>query len=144
MKGAVVDLGSEATWKVISIVGTGRYFTDGELVNLYKSPLLSYLEYRAAAIYNACDTVLAPLDSFQTRFSFELDISKEDDFNLAPLSCRRDIATLGLLHRCALGKGPEHFNDFFNVSTAPRRNTRSGSRMHGRQTARGHPEQTFV
>ena len=71
-----------------------------------------------------------------TRLLFEFGISEEDalfHFNLAPLSWRRDIAMLGLLHRCALGKGPEHFKDLFNVSTAPRRNIRNGSRMHGSQ-----------
>ena len=127
MKDTVVDFVREATWKLA--------FTDGELVNLYKSQLLSYLKYRTAGIYHACDTVLAPLNSFQTRFLSMIGISKEDamfHFNLAPPSCRRNIAMLGLLHRCALGKGPEHVKDVFNVLTEPRRNSRSGSRMHGR------------
>ena len=105
-------------------------------MNLYKSELLPYLTFRTAAMHHACDTVLAPLDSFQTRFLSELGISKEDalfQFNLASLSCRWDIAMLWLLHRCALRKGLEHFHDLFKVSAAPRCNTRSGSRMHGRQ-----------
>ena len=86
-----------------SILRTARFFTDGELVNVYKSQLLSYLGYRIAAIYNACNIVLAPLDAFQRRFIRELGISDEDvlfHFNLAPLSCRRDIAMLGAIHRC--------------------------------------------
>ena len=65
MRDAVVELVSEATWKMASILRTARFFTDGELVNLYKSQLLSYLEYRTAAIYHACDTVLAHLEKFQ-------------------------------------------------------------------------------
>ena len=68
MRDAVVELVSEASWKLASILRSGRFFTDGELVTLYKSQLLSYLEYRTAAIYHACNTVLAPLDSFQDRF----------------------------------------------------------------------------
>ena len=68
MRDAVVELVSEATWKMASILRTARFFTDSELVNLYKNQLLSYLEYRTAAIFHACDTVLAQLDKFQKRF----------------------------------------------------------------------------
>ena len=50
MTDAVTELVSDATWKMASIIRTARFFTDGELVNLYKSQLLSYLEYRIAAI----------------------------------------------------------------------------------------------
>ena len=136
MSDAVTELVREAAWKMASILRTARFFTDGELVNLYKSQLLSYLEYRTAAIYHACDTVLAPLDAFQEKFLREIGISEEDslfNFNLAPLSSRRDIAMLGLIHRCVLNKGPEHFNTFFAASTQQRRNTRSASATHGKQ-----------
>lgn len=103
MKDAVKELVNDAAWKIASVIRTTRFFTDGELVNLYKSQLLSYIEYRTAAIYHACDTVLAPLDAFQQKFLRELCISEEDallHFNLQPLSSRRDIAMLGLIHRC--------------------------------------------
>ena len=66
MKDAVLEMVGEATWKMAAILRTGKFFTDGELVNLYKSQLISYVEYRTAAIYHACNTVLAPLDSFQS------------------------------------------------------------------------------
>ena len=115
MRDAVAELVGEASWKMASILRTACFFTDGELVNLYKSQLLSYLEYRTAAIYNACNTVLAPLDACQYRFLGELGISDEDALfhsNLAPLQCRRDIAMLGLIRRCVLEKGPDHFGTF--------------------------------
>ena len=35
------------------------------------------------------------------------------DFNLAPLSMRRDIALLGPLHRSAIGEGPLQFRELF-------------------------------
>ena len=38
--------------------------------------------------------------------------------NLAPLSFRRDIAMLGLIHRCALETGSSHFKTFFTASSA--------------------------
>ena len=40
---------------------------------------------------------------------------------------------LGVLHRTALGKGPVHFQQFFQLSTADRTCTRSGSVRHNRQ-----------
>ena len=68
MRDAVVELVSEAGWKMGAILRSGRFFTDAELVDLYKSQLRSYLEYRTAAIHHACESILAPLDKFQTRF----------------------------------------------------------------------------
>ena len=103
---------------------------------MYKSQLLSYLEYRTPAIYHACDSTLAPLDKFQDRYLKELGISAEDaimHFNLAPFPCRCDMAMLGVLHRTALGKCPDHFRKFFQLSGAERRCTRSGSVRHNRQ-----------
>ena len=119
-----------------SILRTARFFTDGELVNIYKRTLLSYLEYRTAAIYHACDIILAPSDKFHNKFLTEVGILAEDalfHFNLAPLTCRRDMAMLGLIHRCTLGKGPNHFKEVFKRSTAQRRNTRAGSTEHDKQ-----------
>ena len=136
MRDAVVELVSEAGWKMAAILRSGRFFTDAEFVNLYKSQLLSYLEYRTPAIYHACDSTLAPLNKFQDKFLGELGITPEDalvHFNFAPLSCRRDMAMMGLLHRAALGKGPDHFKQFFKLSTAERHCTRSGSGRHSRQ-----------
>ena len=37
MRDAVMELVNEATWKMASILRTARFFTDSELVNLYKS-----------------------------------------------------------------------------------------------------------
>ena len=74
--------------------------------------MLSYLEYRTAAIYHATRDILVRLDAIQTRFLQDAGIDELTalmQFNLAPLSTRRDIAMLGLLHRVTLGKGPPHF-----------------------------------
>ena len=127
MHDAIHEIVGEASWKMGSILRTQRYFNDAELVNLYKSKLLSYLEYRTSAIYHSCETALRPLDSFQDKFLSELAISPEDalfHFNLAPLRCRRDMAMLGIIHRCVLGRGPSHFKEFFKLDSRPRRHTR--------------------
>ena len=105
------------------------------MVHMYKAKVLSYAEYRTAAIYHACDTAISQLNRLQDSFLAELGISREDallEYNLAPLERRRDIAMLGLIHRCTLGNGPEHFRDFYKPATTPRRNTRSGCRLHSK------------
>ena len=38
-------------------------------------------------------------------------------FHLAPLSVRRDIAMLGVIHRAVLGKGPLHFREHFPLAS---------------------------
>ena len=53
------------------------------------------------------------------------------DFHLAPLSARRDMAMLGVIHRTVLGKGPGQFSKFFkrqqhsNFLVDPRTTTKS-------------------
>ena len=49
------------------------------------------------------------------------------------MTCRRDMAMLGLIYRCTLGKGPNHCKEVFKRSTAQRRNTRAGSKEHDKQ-----------
>ena len=43
------------------------------------------------------------------------------------------MAMMGVLHRAAIGKGPEHFKAFFRLSTAERHYTRSWTGRHSRQ-----------
>ena len=82
----------------------------------YKARVLSYVEYRTSAVYHATDTVLEPLDRVQTGLLGRLGVPEVEalvEFRLAPLCCRRDMAMLGVLHRAALKKGPEHLHKFF-------------------------------
>ena len=91
------------------LLRTRRFYTDADLVVLYKAHLLSYLEYRTPAIYHATRVVLGRLDAVQSRFLHDVGVNEVDalvHFRLAPLSARRDMAMLGLIHRTVLGKGP--------------------------------------
>jgi hypothetical protein len=45
------------------------------------------------------------------------DVTALMDFHLAPLSMRRDIAMLGMLHRAALGQGPPLLMEMFKRRT---------------------------
>ena len=104
---------------------------------LYKSRVLSYLEYRTPAVYHATDTVLSPLNRLQNTFLRRLGVDQVTvlmEFRLAPLATRRDIAMLGLIHRAALRKGPPHFWKFFRLEQHPRASrTRLAQRRHGGQ-----------
>jgi hypothetical protein len=100
-----------------------------DLMLLVKSHILSYLEYRTAAVYHACTTALLPLDRVLERFLRDICVNEIDalmSFNLAPLTTRRDLAMLGLIHRTVLGNGPAHFSRWFKPASAQtlRRSTR--------------------
>ena len=83
---AVMDVVQEAGWKLKMLIKTKRYYTDRELVLLYKPHLLSYLEYRTPATCHARRDVLARLDRVQTKLLSDLGISEEAalaEFNVA-------------------------------------------------------------
>jgi hypothetical protein len=68
MVDAVGELVADASWKLRTLQRTRRYYTDAELILLYKSQLLSFIEYRTSAIYHATRDVLERVDDIQTRF----------------------------------------------------------------------------
>jgi hypothetical protein len=130
MENAVRFLTGKVKWKLHMLLRSRKSFRTEDLVIQYKQQVLSYIEYRTPAIYHATKTILSRLDKLQDRFLLELGITKEAalmDFKLAPLSMRRDIAMLGILHRAATGDGPEHFREYFR--------RRSGSLMLESPTA---------
>ena len=126
---------SFASWKLRTLLRTKRFYSDADLIVLYKAHLLSYLGYRTPAIYHATRAVLRRLDAVQCNFLRDLgvdEVSALVDFKLAPLNTRRDIAMLGMIHRTVLGKGPQQFTHFFNRDPNngpklmdPRRSSRS-------------------
>ena len=122
---AVQECVNEASWRLRTLLRTQRYHTDAELLLLFKSHILSYLEYRTPAVFHACTSVLHPLDRVLQNFLRQINMSDEEallNFNVAPLSTRRDIAMLGVLHRAALRLQPCHFWQFakFDTSTLRR------------------------
>ena len=120
MGSAVSSLSGKAKWKLRMLLRAQRSFSTEDLVLQYKQQVLSYIEYRSAAIYHATSTVLNQVDKLQDNFLRDLGITREAalmDFNLAPLCMRRDIALLGLLHRSAIGEGPTQFRELFKRRT---------------------------
>ena len=103
---------------------------DTQLVQVYKSKVLQFVEYRTPAVHHAAKTTLAGIDAVQRRFLRECGLSDGEallHFNLAPLETRRDIAKLGLIHRSVLGGGPRHFTNMFLPSPP------SASQKHDKQ-----------
>ena len=100
------------------VLRTRRFHNDTEVIDLYKSHILSFIEYRTAAVAHAATSVLASVDAIQTRLLRSLGITDLEalmHFRLAPLCTRRDIAILGMIHRCVLREGPACLWKFFVV-----------------------------
>ena len=115
MAEAIATVHSDASWRLQAVLRTRRFHTVAEMFHLYKSKILSFVEYRTAAIYHACSSHLDAMDAVQRRFLRVVDVSERDallQYNLAPLSIRQDIAMLGLMHRTVLKQGPPHFQQF--------------------------------
>ena len=116
MNTAVHALIRDCSWKFKSLLRTRRFLSGEHMINLYKSRILSYIEYRTPAVYHANNSLLSALDRIQERALEVVGVSECDALlymNLAPLHMRRDIAMLGVIHRAILGRGPSHFNKFF-------------------------------
>ena len=114
MRSAAKEISKEAGWKVKSLLRCRKFYTQSELVKLYKTQVLSYIESKTAAIHHAAPSVLDTIDRVQRRFLREIGLSEIDAllrYRLAPLSARRDIAMLGLLHRASHGKAPDPLAD---------------------------------
>ena len=100
MAGCIHETVTATNLKIRTLLRTRRYYTDRELVNLYKAHILFFLEYRTSAIFHAASSTLIPLDMIQNRFLRHLGISVEDaalQLDLLPLRIRRQIASLGIL-----------------------------------------------
>ena len=111
MGNSMEELAGACRWKLEAILRTRRFNTGIKVVCLYKTHLLSFIEYRTAAIYHVCDTAPALLDDVQNKVLNAAGITNLETLNnhkLAPLSPRRDIAMLGPIHRTVLGRRLVH------------------------------------
>ena len=137
MAEAIAKLCDDANWKVRTILRTNRFYDTGETINLYKTRVLGFIEYRTSAIYHCADHLLQQLDMVQTRVCNAMGVSDEEALmkhNLAPLDTRRDVAMLGLIHRSVIGLVPEQFKTrFVRAEPVARPHGRDSLRSHGRQ-----------
>ena len=141
MSDTVTDLAQNCRWKLKAILRTSRFNTGLQLVTLYKAQLLTFIEYRTAAIYHACSSSLECLDHVQEKLLLAAGLSAIDALNvchLAPLACTRDMALLGLIHRSVLGRGPSHFGSFFQADWQAREEGRGSHRLQLVEHKDGH------
>ena len=116
MHDACRELAVEAGWRLKSLIRSRKFHTTKEMFRLYKAEILSFIESRTAGIHHAAVSNLACIDRVQRRFLSEMSTSEHEaltKWNLAPLSCRRHIAMLGLLHRVAWRRAPAALCDLF-------------------------------
>ncbi len=141
MSSAIREIAKEAGWKVKTLLRCRRFYCQRELVKLYKAQVLSFIESRTPAIHHAAPSVLDSVDRVQRRFLREVGLSEVDAlvrYRLAPLSARRDIAMLGLVHRASHGRAPRPLVDLLSagprhVRPADTSVTRGILRRHDRQ-----------
>ena len=116
MLDAVGAIVAQAGWRAKSILKCKPFYSTRNLVNLYKSHVLSFIESRTTGIFHASPSVLQAVDDVQTRFLVALGVSSATalfSFNLAPLCARRDLAMLGFLQKVKLGRVAPALGQFF-------------------------------
>ena len=121
MERGVSILAREAGWRLQSVLRPQRFFTEKQIVNLYKSQVLSYIESSVPGYYHAASTTLHTLDRIQDRLCRALSLSPEvvlERYRLAPLKSRRDMALMGLLHRVVLGDVSRQLAELFPFATS--------------------------
>ncbi len=142
MHSAISRLAREAGWRLQAILRPRRFFRQFEIMNLYKSLILSFLESGLAAYFHAAPSVLQPIDRIQHRLLRELEMTDFEAFErykLAPLCTRRDIGMLGLLHRISLGNAPPQLAELFPRAPAPEPRFGPNTRLH--RTVQRHDRQ---
>ena len=135
---AVVCIVAEAGSRIKMLLRVRPFYSNRELISLYKCHVLSFLESGTPAYYHAAPSILKLVDEMQDMFLESIGIPKRDallTFNLAPLCVRRDIAMLGVLHKVVLGIAPAPFEDIFKRSISSLRcfGFRSGPKLHDKQ-----------
>ena len=136
MHAAVDDLVNECRWKRMSLLRSRAFYSTDKIMCLWKAHILSFIEYLTPGIFHAADSHLCRVDALQTGFLREIGVPEADalvQFKLAPLCTRRDIAMLGIIHRCVLGRGPSHYKKFFVFADRPSRESRSSVQRHSLQ-----------
>ena len=138
MFNGVLKASREANFRLRRVLRLRTHFQRSELVQFYKSEVLSYVEGFTPGIYHAAPSVLQMLDDIQASFLDSLGLSDEEallSYNLAPLGTRRDMAMLGLLHRVSLKAAPVSLLSLFPSSTATLHSFMAPGWLHCRQLA---------
>ena len=130
MTSCIDELVGRTKPKVKAILRTRAHYTIAQIIGQFKTHSWGLLEYFTPCIYHAHATQLQRIDSIQTSFLRNLEITCEEAFiehNFAPLQLRRDVAILGLLHKCARRETHPSLRKIFYK--LPQQPTRTSSRL---------------
>jgi len=137
MEQCIEEIVKRARPKVTAILRSRLYYSVEDLIGQFKGHIWGLIEYYTPCIYHAGISLLAKVDRLQERFLKELDLEEKDaflPFNMAPLCTRRDIAILGLLHKCNLGLAHPGLQALFYRDPNPRqRDNRIFPPLHDRR-----------
>ena len=76
MDEAVAVLISEVNWNQKTLLRTKLFYTDADLIVLYKAHSLSHLEFRTLAVYHGMCELLAMLDAVHVIFLQDVGLAK--------------------------------------------------------------------
>ena len=116
MEKGIREVAGQSHSRISMIMRCRKFYSRKELLNFYKSFVLSFIEFGTPAFYHATAFALTPLDWVQNRMLEEVGLNECDALSyyaLAPLECRRDMAMLGLLHRIMNNEAPEAMSAYF-------------------------------
>ena len=133
---AVAKMTKKARPKLTALIRCMRFYDVNEMVQQFKTHILCVLESCTGAVYHAATSVLEPLDRVMGSFLRQIDLDDNTaflEFNLAHLALRRDIAMLGLLHKCALGLAHKDLQKLFPAAPEWQKNMRTSVPKHSRQ-----------
>ena len=88
MHAAVRTLAVQGGWRLNALLRARRFFLVSQMVTLFKSQILSYLESGIVAFFHAPISTMSPDDRILRRFSCGISITEFDalvHYNLAPL-----------------------------------------------------------
>ena len=119
MQDAIHKIAVDAGWRLQQLMRSRRFHDRSALVRLYKAQVLSFVEAATPAIAHAAPSLLDRVDRIQRRFLLQVglnEIEALEHFGLAPLSSRRAIAMLELLHKIAHGNAHPQLRDIIRLA----------------------------
>ena len=102
MQKDVDQLVSRLRPKIKSMLRVKGTYGMSDMILQYKTHIWGHVEHHCGVLLHASNTVLNKLDTLQSRFLRDLDISPEAaflDYNFAPTMLRRDLGILGFIHK---------------------------------------------
>ena len=106
MHSAVSALATQGGWRLKVLLRAKRFFDRDQLITLFKSQILSYIESGLVAFVHAPVNAMSPVDRILRRFLREIEVPNVETtvrYNLAPLPVRKQISALGIIQKRVLG-----------------------------------------